>query len=109
MRSSLALSKPDVSGKKKPQASPHRGHLWQRPDSSTKLTDKTYIAGGTGPPSAFLFPPADLHYSGRYKPVFLIAKALNARLDLLSRLCPLSCPCYIKMLDMVDPSFLLVF
>ena len=116
MRSSLALSEPDVS-EKKPQSSPHGGQLWQRRDSSTKLTDGLLLlVEQVHPPPFYFFQLICTIQAERYKTVLhshiLIAKALNARLYLLLRLSPLSytnCPCYINMLDMVDHSFLVVF
>lgn len=96
---------------------PHTEKLWQRRDSPTKLTvGFLSLVEQVHLPPFYFFQLICTIQVERCKPVFhsqvLIAKALNARLYLLSCPSPLSYtnrPCYSKMLDMVDHSFLLVF
>lgn len=105
--------------KKQPTTNPHTEKLWQRRDSSTKMTvGFLSLVEQVHLPSFYFFQLICTIQVERCKPVFhsqvLIAKALNARLYLLLCLSPLSYtnhPCYIKMkmLDMVDHGFLLVF
>lgn len=108
-------------GKKKQPTTnpPHTEELWQRRDSSTKLTvGFLSLVEQVHLPPFYFFQLICTIQVERCKPVFhsqvLIAKALNARLYLLSCPSPLSYtnrPCYIKMkmLDVVDHSFLTCF